>query len=55
MTNKCTHLKETEIISQDVVLLDDGFAINGCCGGGCYVITGIKYCPFCGEYIYESN
>ena len=27
---------------------DDGFAIYGCCGGGCYVINGIKFCPFCG-------
>jgi hypothetical protein len=22
--------------------------VNGCCGGGCYVLTGIKFCPFCG-------
>ena len=23
--------------------------INGCCGGGCYVLTDIKYCPWCGK------
>lgn len=28
---------------------DDGkWAINGCCGGGCFVITDVKFCPFCG-------
>lgn len=27
---------------------DGTWNINGCCGGGCYVITGMKFCPFCG-------
>ena len=28
---------------------DDGsWNINGCCGGGCYVVTEMRYCPFCG-------
>lgn len=22
--------------------------VNGCCGGGCYVLQNIKFCPFCG-------
>lgn len=22
--------------------------VNGCCGGGCYVLSDIKFCPFCG-------
>lgn len=22
--------------------------VHGCCGGGCYVLTEIKFCPFCG-------
>ena len=34
----------------------DGFAqhqdgtwhIEGCCGGGCYVVNDMAYCPFCG-------
>ena len=25
--------------------------VNGCCGGGCFVITGLKYCPWCGKKI----
>ena len=25
------------------------WCLNGCCGGGCYVLIGISYCPFCGE------
>jgi hypothetical protein len=27
--------------------------INGCCGGGCYVVTGVKFCPFCGTKIIK--
>lgn len=33
---------------------DGGYAINGCCGGGCYVLTGVKYCPFCGSKLAET-
>jgi hypothetical protein len=25
--------------------------INGCCGGGCYVVTEMKFCPFCGTRV----
>jgi len=24
------------------------WSVNGCCGGGCYVLTDVKFCPFCG-------
>jgi len=28
---------------------DDGsWNVNGCCGGGCYVVTDMRFCPFCG-------
>jgi hypothetical protein len=27
---------------------DTEWAINGCCGGGCYVVTRMKFCPYCG-------
>lgn len=23
--------------------------INGCCGGGCFVVTKMEYCPYCGN------
>jgi hypothetical protein len=26
----------------------EGWNINGCCGGGCYVVSGMKFCPYCG-------
>jgi len=31
--------------------LDGTWAIYGCCSSifGCYVVTGMTYCPFCGE------
>lgn len=27
---------------------DGAWNINGCCGGGCCVVVGVKFCPFCG-------
>lgn len=24
---------------------------NGCCGGGCFVVTGMRYCPYCGTHL----
>jgi len=27
---------------------DGTWSIYGCCGGGCYVVNGMKFCPFCG-------
>ena len=27
---------------------DGSWSVNGCCGGGCYVLTDMKFCPFCG-------
>lgn len=29
--------------------VDDMWNVNGCCGGGCYVMENIKHCPYCGE------
>ena len=29
--------------------VDDGWAVPGCCGGGCYILQEVKYCPFCGK------
>lgn len=28
---------------------DGTWNVNGCCGGGCYVITEMRFCPFCGS------
>lgn len=30
---------------------DQSWAINGCCGGQCFVVTGMKFCPFCGTLL----
>lgn len=27
---------------------DGTWSVNGCCGGGCYVLTEVRFCPFCG-------
>ena len=29
--------------------------VNGCCGGGCFVLTDIKYCPWCGKSLEQSS
>ena len=26
----------------------DTWNINGCCGGGCFVVTDMRFCPYCG-------
>lgn len=30
---------------------DGTWNINGCCGGGCFVVDSMKFCPFCGEEV----
>lgn len=32
-----------------------GWAVDGCCGGGCVVLTGLKFCPFCGTKLPETD
>ena len=27
--------------------------IGGCCGGGCYVVQKMQFCPFCGTKLHE--
>jgi len=27
---------------------EDEINVHGCCGGGCFVLTEIRYCPWCG-------
>ena len=29
----------------------DSWSLNGCCGGGCFVMTKIRFCPFCGTML----
>jgi len=31
---------------------DGAWAIKGCCGG-CYVVIGMKFCPYCGTRLPE--
>lgn len=34
---------------------DDGtWSINGCCGGGCYVVSEMRFCPYCGTKLSEA-
>ena len=55
---KCEHLDNYGYegnISEPVELFDDGFAIRGCCGGGCVIIQRIIYCPFCGIKLFKNK
>ena len=31
------------------------FNVNGCCGGGCFVLTEIRFCPWCGANIFKAS
>lgn len=33
----------------------DGWNIYGCCGGGCYVVTEMKFCPYCGSSLAKAH
>lgn len=49
MTPCCDKMQEY-LDDGGVVRHDDGsLAIPGCCGGGCYVVPDLLFCPFCGE------
>ena len=26
-----------------------GWQVNGCCGGGCYVLENLRFCPWCSK------
>jgi hypothetical protein len=34
---------------------DGTWNINGCCGGGCFVVTEMRYCPYCGASLAEHR
>jgi hypothetical protein len=31
------------------------WAINGCCGGGCYVVDHMRFCPYCGGALRDGR
>ena len=34
---------------------DGMWAIAGCCGGGCDVVSDMKFCPFCGAPVPSAS
>lgn len=35
-----------------IVPHEDGtWSIMGCCGGGCAVVTDVRFCPYCGSKV----
>ena len=57
-TSPAAMLYPSEVRNNDAMIVkdDDGtWNVNGCCGGHCYVITGIKFCPFCGASKVETE
>ena len=35
-------------LSQFEKAQDGSWNVNGCCGGECYVVKNMKFCPYCG-------
>lgn len=33
---------------------DGTWNINGCCGGGCYVVEDMRFCPYCGASLIKG-
>lgn len=33
---------------------NEGWHVAGCCGGGCYVLTDLKFCPWCSAPLPEA-
>lgn len=44
----CNKFEENKEQSEDL-------NINGCCDGGCYVLSDITYCPLCGTNLENSK
>lgn len=34
---------------------EGGWNIGGCCGGGCYVVEKMEFCPFCGARLSDAD
>lgn len=52
----CEKFKEHTLQPRAGIELDGGgktWNVSGCCGGGCFVMEGIRYCPWCGVDIYQ--
>lgn len=47
----CKELWDQEYVIVDTKTLT--FDIEGCCGGGCNVLTDGKFCPFCGTKLSD--
>lgn len=52
MEHCCKQFAE-QVREQQIEPDSDGVTwnINGCCGGGCYVVTDVRFCPFCGAQL----
>jgi hypothetical protein len=35
--------------------LGETWNINGCCGGGCFVVTEMRFCPYCGSALAKHT
>lgn len=53
MQNCCSKFKEN--IGQFEQADDGSWNVNGCCGGGCYVLSEIRFCPYCGRHLTKRT
>lgn len=58
MSHCCDKFEEIALIDPPVIERDDedgAWAVNGCCGGHCFVLWDITHCPFCGTRLSPCN
>lgn len=53
----CCEQFKSEVRDGNIVPDERGSTWNvpGCCGGGCYVLVNLTFCPFCGANIRRVN
>lgn len=46
---------QTQIDKSNIEWVDGAWHVSGCCGGGCYVLVDIEFCPYCGDRLEEEK
>ena len=51
----CCDKFEKKVRKQQFEFSEGDWGISGCCGGGCYVVKKMKFCPYCGAALLDGE